>query len=138
MAVKSERISKFLAKKIIVISRTGNPPTRWGCGLQVMLEKIAGVALVNKLRAILLMEADYNFHNKWVFGYTAMNALYESGYIPEEQYSQKQSTTEDGKMDYRLTTDLSRQLRQPLGVVSADASNCYDRICHILMSLHCP
>jgi len=33
-----------------------------------MLEKIAGIALVNKLRAILLMEADYNFHNKFLFG----------------------------------------------------------------------
>ena len=33
-----------------------------------MLEKIAGLALVNKLRAILLMEADFNFHNKLIFG----------------------------------------------------------------------
>ena len=38
-------------------------------------------------------------------------------------------------MDYRLTTDLSRSLRLPMGVVSTDASNCYDRICHIIMSL---
>ena len=28
-----------------------------------MLEQIAGIALVNKLRAILLMEADFNLHN---------------------------------------------------------------------------
>ena len=28
-----------------------------------MLEKIAGVALVNKMRAILLMEGDYNYFN---------------------------------------------------------------------------
>ena len=34
-----------------------------GGGLQVMLEKVAGLALVNKLRAILLMEVDCNFHN---------------------------------------------------------------------------
>ena len=54
-----------------------------------MLEKIAGVALENKLRSFLLMEADFNFHNKFAFGYIALNKLYKEGYIPEEQYSQK-------------------------------------------------
>jgi hypothetical protein len=29
-----------------------------------MLEKVAGFTLVNKLRAILLMEADFNYMNK--------------------------------------------------------------------------
>ena len=63
-AATSDKVSAFLAKKITVIARAGVPPTRWGNDLQVMLEKIASIALVNKLRAILLMEADWNFHNK--------------------------------------------------------------------------
>ena len=63
-ASDSEAITKFLSQKITVIARCGCPPERWGVGLQVMLEKIAGVALVNKLRAILLMEADANYFNK--------------------------------------------------------------------------
>ena len=133
-AANSDKVSAFLAKRITVIARAGVPPTRWGNGLQVMLEKIAGIALVNKLRAILLMEADYNFHNKWLFGYKAMNVLLENGYIPEEQFSQRESTAEDAKMDTRLTMDLSRQRRQPMGSVSADAANCYDRINHIIMA----
>jgi hypothetical protein len=33
-----------------------------------MLEKKKGVILVDKLRAILLMEADFNYANKTVFG----------------------------------------------------------------------
>ena len=49
-------------------------------GLQVMLEKIAGVALVSKIRALLLMEGDYNYFNKWAFGREAINILYEMGY----------------------------------------------------------
>ena len=53
--------------------------------MHVMLEKIAGVALMNKLRAILLIEGDYNYFNKWVFGREAINVLYEMGYIPEDQ-----------------------------------------------------
>ena len=68
--------------------------------------KIAVVALVNKMRAILLIEGDYNYFNKWAFGQEAINTLYEMGYIPEEQYSQKESTAEDATMDNRLTMDI--------------------------------
>ncbi len=41
---------------------------RWANGLSVMLEKMYGCTLVNKLRAILLMEAKLNFSNKVVYG----------------------------------------------------------------------
>ena len=49
-----------------------------------MLEKIAGVALINKLRAIFLMKVDFNFKNKFVFGHLVLNTLPEEGYVPEE------------------------------------------------------
>ena len=100
-----------------------------------MLEKVAGVALVNKLRAILLTEADFNYMNKWVFGHEAINKMYALGYVAEDQYSQKESTAEDARLDNRLTMDLSRQLRHPLATMSADADKCYDRINHIVMSI---
>jgi hypothetical protein len=99
-----------------------------------MLEKVAGVALVNKLRTILLMEGDFNYMNKWVFGHEAINKLYTLGYIPGNQYSQKESTAEDARMDNRLTMDISRQLKQPLATMAADADKCYNRINHIIMS----
>jgi hypothetical protein len=72
-----------------------------------MLEKVVGVALVNKLRAILLMEGDFNYMNRWVFGHEAINKLYTLGYVPGDQYSQKESTVEDAQMDNRLTMDIS-------------------------------
>ena len=54
-ATRSDKITSFLSGKITGIARCGCPSARWGSKLQVMAEKIAGVALVNKLRAILLM-----------------------------------------------------------------------------------
>jgi hypothetical protein len=75
---------------------------------------------------LLLMEGDFNFYNKWIFGHVAVNKLYEIGYVPEDQYSKKRSTAEDSKFDNRLTMDLSRQFRQPLLAVSVDADKCYD------------
>jgi hypothetical protein len=68
------------------------------------------VSLVDKLRAILVMEGGFNFYNKCAFGHCGINNLYRIGYIPDDQYSQEESTAEDSKLDNRLTMDLSCQL----------------------------
>lgn len=136
-ASKSKTLSDFFARKITFVGRTGLPPSRWGTGLQVMLEKVAGVALVNKLRAILLLETDYNFFNKWPLAGTLSTCCttWATFYVPAEQYSQRELTAEDARLDSLLTMDISRQHRQPLVAISADADKCYDRINHIIMSL---
>jgi hypothetical protein len=100
-----------------------------------MLEKIAGVCLVKKLHAIQLYEADFNCYNQFIFGRQEMQTLTDSGYIPEELFSQKGSTAEDAKFGKILMADLSRQARQPMTVVSADAAYCYDRVNHVIMLL---
>jgi hypothetical protein len=94
-----------------------------------------GSTLVDKLQAILLMEGNFNFFNKWLFGHVAVSKLYNSGYIPEDQYSKKSITAEDSKLDNHLTMDLLRWFRQLLVAVSAKADKCYDQINHIIMSL---
>ena len=49
LATHSNMVKNFLARKYTLIARGGCPLDHWGHGLQVMLEKVAGVALVNKL-----------------------------------------------------------------------------------------
>ena len=134
-AIQNDTISAVLALQLTVVARSGIPPENWSVGLQVMLEKIAGVCLVEKLRAIQLYEADFNCYNQFVFGRHAMQTLTSSGYIPEELFSQKGSTAEDAKFDKTLMADLSRQARHPMIVTSADAAYCYDRVNHVIMSL---
>jgi hypothetical protein len=102
------------------VTRCGVPPSRWKNGLQVLLEKVSGVTLVEKLHAILLMEGDFNNYNKWIFGHIVATKLFKIGYIPEDQYSKKGSTSKDSKFDNRHTMVLSRQFRQPLVAVSAN------------------
>jgi hypothetical protein len=46
--------TEILAQQLTVIARSGIPPESWSVSLQVMLEKIAGVCLVEKLWAIQL------------------------------------------------------------------------------------
>ena len=67
-AAHSDALSEVHARHLALITKAGAAPNRWSKGLSVMLEKIAGVAVVTKLRAILLMEADFNCHNRIIFG----------------------------------------------------------------------
>jgi hypothetical protein len=134
-AIQDPQSTNVLALQLTIIAHSGIPPESWSVGLQVMLEKIAGVCLIEKLRAIQLYEADFNCYNQFIFGRQAMQTLADSGYIPEELFSQKGSTAEDAKFDKTLMVDLSRQARQPMTVVSADAAYCYNRVNHVIMSL---
>ena len=67
-AIQDEMSSDVLVLHLTVIVQSGIPLENWSVGLQVMLEKIAGVCLVEKLRAIQLYEADFNCYNQFIFG----------------------------------------------------------------------
>jgi hypothetical protein len=123
-AIQDVLSTEILPQQLTVIARSGIPPENWSIGLQVMLEKIAGVCLVEKLRAIQLFEADFNCYNQFIFGSQAMQTLTSSGHIPEELFSQKGSTAKDAKFDKTLMADLSRQARHPMTIVLADAAYC--------------
>jgi hypothetical protein len=60
-----------------------------------MLEKMFGVRLVSKLRAILLMEADFNAMNKEVYGVRMLEEARKYTLIPEEIFSEKNRTADD-------------------------------------------
>ena len=60
---------------------------RWEKGLSVMLENILGCTFLTKLRAILLIEVDFNHLNKEIFGFRMLENARKYGFIPEEVYS---------------------------------------------------
>ena len=64
-----------------------------------------------------------------------MDLVMNNGLVSEDLFSQKSSKAEDAKFDNSLTTDLSRQTRQQITIVTADAANCNDRVNHVIMSL---
>jgi hypothetical protein len=82
-----------------------------------------------------LMEGNFNYMNKWVFGHEAINKSYALGYVPGDHYSQKKSTVEDAHLGKRLMMDILHQLCHCLAPMSAVADKCYDPINHIIMSL---
>ena len=134
-ATTSKIISTGLAMQISLIARSGSPPQRWKNVLMVMLEKKMGVVLIPKLRAILLKEADNNFHDGEMFGGRMLEHVRSIGFIPQEQLAERGNTAEDGVWIKVLKADYSRLCRKALSITSADAANCYDRVNHIVLGL---
>ncbi len=55
------------AAKLTLATSTGVPLAHWGNGLMVFLKKVFGNIYIDKMQAICLLEADYNWLNKFVF-----------------------------------------------------------------------
>ena len=131
----SDMISDVHAAKTSIALHHGIALSRWKSGLCVMIEKSPGVKLLSKLRALLLMEADFNAANKIIFGQRMMNNVRKYKIMPDEIFSEKQRMAEDGILSKTLFYDISRQLRAPAALASVDAANCYDRVAHAIASL---
>ena len=71
-------LSEAHTRHLALITKTDTAPKRLSKGLSVTPEKIAGVAVVPKLRAIMLMEADFNCHNRLIFGGRMMKLAREN------------------------------------------------------------
>ena len=131
----SPLLSHTHALQCSISLRRGMHLDRWSRGLSVMLEKVHGCALVSKLRSILLMEADANAVNKMMFGIRMLQTVRDFDLIPDEIFSERNRTADDGTLSKVLFYDLVRQSRRPAGVSSVDADNCFDRIAHAMASL---
>ena len=93
-----------------------------------MLQKMIRCSLITKLRSILLLEADFNSANKQIYGIQMLSNARRRNLIPEVIYSKQNRMVDDGTLTKVLTYDIIRQTRQPAGITSVEAKNCYDRI----------
>jgi hypothetical protein len=100
-----------------------------------MLEKTLGVTLVTKLRAILLMEGDFNATNKIIFGVRMLNNACIHNFMPEEIFSKKNRMADNGTLCKTLFYDIARQTCVPVAIALLDASNCYNKSAHAMASL---
>ena len=131
----SEVISHHHSLKATICLKRGFAIDRWKGGMTCILEKLPGCCLVTKLRAILLMEADYNAKNKIIYGVRMMDNARLYKLMQDEIYSEQGRTAEDGALAKIMFYDLVRQTRWPASIASIDAANCYDSIAHAIASL---
>ena len=137
-AIGTPLLVEFHALFTEVAFTGGLPLGRWQQGLSVMLEKKPGLIIVDRLRAILLMEADFNFGNKLYFGSRMMRAAERNKVIPGEIYGgRKLHRAIELGLNRRLFADIMRQKRRNAAIASVDAHTCFDRIAHSIASLCC-
>ena len=102
------------------------------------LVKKANSFRVDRLRTIVLFEADFNFVNKAVSRKLARMAESKRSLTPEQYGSRKNHRAIEHVLNKRLCMDLLRQERIPVIIAPTDLKSCYDRICHSIASLSIP
>ncbi len=60
----------------------------------VLLEKVFRIIYIDKMQAICLLEADYNWLNKFVFAKQMMDKAFQGDIIPEEHAKRGSQATE--------------------------------------------
>jgi Reverse transcriptase (RNA-dependent DNA polymerase) len=114
---------------------TGYALSRWKIGIDVMIPKKADSQRVDKLRTIVLMEADFNFLNKLI-GKRVMIQAERTNSLADEQYgSRKNLSSILHATNKQLVFDIIRQKKQDVALIVLDAKSCYDRISPPIASL---
>lgn len=95
---------------------------RWGYSPARL---VAGCSLVEKMQTILLLEADFNFTNKMIYGDRMLANSRRYGCMAEEIFIERGRTTENGSLAKVLSYDIVRQFWLNVAIASVDAANCY-------------
>ena len=120
-------ISQLHATSLNTIREIGVAPDRWRQSITVLLEKVFGVCLIDKLWAICLLEADFNWLNKLIFAHRLEQHCRKHGLVPPEQFAKSRTTCEEASLVKNLVCDNSRILHNSLSITSVDMDQCFDR-----------
>ena len=107
---QSQIISHFHALKTSLLLCRGMALECWSHGLLLMLENMFCYSLVTKLRSILLVEADFNFANKTIYGGRMSDNVRKYNLMQEEIFSEQNRIADDGTLAKFLFYDIVRQL----------------------------
>ncbi len=114
---KSDIIAHYHAARVTVVLAHEIQLKGWSRGLLVMLEKTLGVTLVTKLRAIILMEADFNASNKIIYGIRMMRQAHKYRMIPNEIYSEKNQMADNGTLTKTLFFNTACKARASVAIL---------------------
>jgi hypothetical protein len=96
----------------------------------VLLEKTRGNNFIHKMRAICLLEADFNYFNKTIFARRMTASAQDKGQIPAECYAKKGSNCVNAVITKIMYCDESRTHHHPMCIGGNNFGDCYDRIAH--------
>ena len=122
VASRSHQLSELHASFLHVASLSGICLKRWAKCLTIIIEKMKGVIRVDKLRALLLMEEDFNSLNKQIFSSRMIKLSEQYKRMPKELFGNRINLSAIlVAVNRLLVTDKFRQRRT--GTISGvDAS----------------
>ncbi len=123
------------AAKLTLAASASEPLACWGNGLTVLLKKVFRNIYIGKMRAICLLEANYNWLNKFVFAKQMMDKAFEGDIIPAEQFAKSRSQATEGVLTSGLCYDIAQALHKIVATESVDLANCYDAVAHPIASI---
>jgi hypothetical protein len=127
---ENKDLSLLQVRSINLAARQGSPLDCWRQGVTVLLEKVAGNIRIDKLHAICLLEADFNWWLKVVIAKRMMHQMKMTGVLLLEQSATTGKTAVDYSMTKQLFFDQANILHTTCTVSSNDAANCYDAVNH--------
>ncbi len=77
--------------KLTLATSTGVPLAHWGNRLTILLKKVFRNIYIDKMWAICLREADYNWLKKFMFAKQMMVKAFAEDIIPAEQFAKRGS-----------------------------------------------
>lgn len=96
---------------------------------------MAGNIYIEKMRAICLLEVDYNGLNKLVFAKRMLGRAQEEGIVPLEQFAKSGYQAAEEVLATGFFCDITRALHRTAAVKSVDLANCYDAVAHPVANL---
>jgi hypothetical protein len=95
------------AAKLTLATSTGVHLARWGNRLTIFLEKVFRNIYMDKMQAICLLEANYNWLNKFVFAKWMMDKAFKGDIIPLEQFAKRGSQATEEILTSGLFCDIA-------------------------------
>merc|ERR1711983_453290 len=121
----SKRLSKLKLMQLNIVLQMGMPLDRWLQGLTVMLEKEKGNINIDKLRAICLFEADFNWVLKVIYAKRMMANARENDLLEPEIFAVDGRSAPDATMAKVAFTDINRAQHRNHAAASVDLGQCY-------------
>jgi len=118
--------------------RHGFAPARWQTCVDAVLEKIPGKPILEKLRIIMLFQADFNFMLKVVWGRRLVKFAENHKALGSDNHGSRSGRqVQDAQVEKVLIYDHARLTRTNLITIDNDAKSCYDRILKTLAMVAC-
>ena len=131
----NDHLADIQVQKLNIAYRRGLPLERWLHGTTVLLAKKAGGVTIDKMRAICLFEADFNWAQKIIFARNMMANAREHDLLPPELHARSGTSAPAGCLTRILWCDINRTMNRSFSVQNCDLGQCYDAIHHVAASL---